>query len=334
MRIIFNLVNCGLGSNGGSQTIVKSANTLVELGNEVYIIDSGKNQYTWDELIAKHIIIKDESDIPNADVIIATGYRTWEHTNNLPNRCGAKFVYIRGWETWQAPENNLIKTLKETNLTKIVNSICLRRKLTGLGFSPYLIRPGYDLDKYHPLENNIKKTDSIVVLGGLFNSGKKRKGKRTEWIIKAANKLKEEYRNIKLWMFGADPVKIGNFVDIDSYKIEPSHTVKNRFYNLVDIWLAPTELEGLHIAPAEAMLTQCPVVGTNAPMNGMEDYLENFETGLVTENDLTSFTNGTRSLIENPGMRKRLGENARKKILEIGDRKKNMKKLVELLGSF
>ena len=41
MRITFNLINCGLGNNGGTQTIVRSANTLRELGHDVFIIDPG-----------------------------------------------------------------------------------------------------------------------------------------------------------------------------------------------------------------------------------------------------------------------------------------------------
>ena len=59
MRILFNSVNCGLGNNGGSSTIVHSANTLIELGHDVKIIDSMRNQFTWFELKAKHIVLKD-----------------------------------------------------------------------------------------------------------------------------------------------------------------------------------------------------------------------------------------------------------------------------------
>jgi len=42
MDIIFDLRNVGLGNNGGSLTLIKSGNTLQEMGHCVCFIDSGK----------------------------------------------------------------------------------------------------------------------------------------------------------------------------------------------------------------------------------------------------------------------------------------------------
>ena len=116
MKIIFNAMNCGLGNQGGSLTIIRSVNTLVELGHEVFIIDTGKNQHTWTPLKAKHIIVKDLSVIPNADVVIATGFKTVPSTLSLPTRCGIKAHYLRGWELWQMSEDQIVnKILKVWN---------------------------------------------------------------------------------------------------------------------------------------------------------------------------------------------------------------------------
>ena len=38
--------------------------------------------------------------------------------------------------------------------------------------------------------------------------------------------------------------------------------------------------EGLHLPPAEAMMTECAVVGTEAELSGIQDYIIPDETGL------------------------------------------------------
>ena len=47
MKIIFDLRRVGLGHNGGSLTLIKSGNTLHDMGHEVTFIDSGRNQNKW-----------------------------------------------------------------------------------------------------------------------------------------------------------------------------------------------------------------------------------------------------------------------------------------------
>ena len=46
MRIIFSLLDCGLANNGGSQTIIRMAEELKSIGNDV-IIATNVNNFTW-----------------------------------------------------------------------------------------------------------------------------------------------------------------------------------------------------------------------------------------------------------------------------------------------
>jgi len=117
---------------------------------------------------------------------------------------------------------------------------------------------------------------------------------------------------------------------VDYYSKNPSVEEKNRIFNNVDIWLSTSMLEGLHMPPAEAMITECPVVGTNAEMSGTEDYLSHNETGIVTENDIFSFIKGVEQLVLDQKLRRQLGRNARVKVLGIGNRENNMKVLIDL----
>lgn len=329
MKIIFDLRKTGLGDNGGSSTIIKSANTLVELDHEVYIVDSMPNKHTWTPLKAQHIKPKRDSQIPDADVIIATGYKSVGPTVSAPERCGIKTHWIRAWEHWQMSDGEIIQKVLNQPTIKFVNSICLKDKLAMYNIDSHIVRPGYDLDIIKPL--GIRNHDLNPVLGGLFRAGIHGQRKRTEWVLRAASAIKKRFQGVRLFMFGSEP-NPGNPV-IDQYLRRPDMKQKLNFYNSIHIWLAPTMSEGLHMPPAEAMMTECPVVGTSAPLSGMQDYLTHEKTGIITADDLRSFTDGIMMLVSNKNKRIQYGENARERILEIGDRKKNMSKFVKLIES-
>ena len=184
MRIIFNLINCGLGDNGGSQTLVKSANILQSLGHEVIIIDSMDVKYTWDKLEVPHLIIKNLKDVPIADVVIATGYKTVRSTLDLSDRCGIKCHWIRGWETWKIPENKIVEKILKVPTIKFVNGKRLYNKLKSFNIDSTIIRPGVDIDLYYKLDGNVKKQ---FVIGGLYNT--RHKSKNTQMVLDLVKKL-------------------------------------------------------------------------------------------------------------------------------------------------
>ena len=193
MRIIFDLRMVGLGNNGGSLTLIKSANALQELGHNIVIIDTMKNMNKWTQLNVPHVVCKSRGDIPNANVVIATGYKSWKNTLMLPDRCGKKFVWIRGWETWNAPETQLISILSDKRFIKLVNGRGIQKRLKKYDIDSFLVRPGNDLQDFYPLN---KRDRTRVVLGGLYHT--RHKTKRSDWVIKVANKLKQKYSNIEL----------------------------------------------------------------------------------------------------------------------------------------
>lgn len=328
MKIIFDLRNVGLGNNGGSMTLVRSGNALVKLGHEVHFIDSGKNQHTWNELIANHIVVKQDKKIPDADMIIATGYKSVIKTLNAPRRCGIKAHWIRGWETWQMPEDKIVKSILKAPTVKLVNSICLQNKLNKYGVSSKIIRPGYDLDELYHTHKRIFR-DVPVTIGGLYTTGKHEKIKRTNWVYSTYDLLKAKGYNVELWMFGTKKPSIGN---VDRFFHMPTTEEKLWMYNYIDIWLAPAMQEGLHMPPAEAMMTECPVVSTNAEMSGTQDYMVHGSTGLVSHNNISAFSNCVETLVKDSWKyREIMGVNARKKIESLGDRETNMNKLIEYI---
>ena len=160
MKILFDAHGCPPGNNGGSATIIRSANTLVDLGHNVTIISNAPNQHEWNELRARYKICHDLTKVPKADAVIATGFLSAKHVARLPDKNGDKFHWIRGWETWIIGDLLEIKrTVLELPTKKIVNSGQLFKKLQALGYPSTIVRPGYDFDLLYPMnlrQNNRK----------------------------------------------------------------------------------------------------------------------------------------------------------------------------------
>ncbi|KKK93190.1 hypothetical protein LCGC14_2695370 [marine sediment metagenome] len=152
MRIVFNVLKVGLGNNGGSKTLVRCAEILKELGNDVVIASQGNN-YTWNKIKVPIV-----SSLPKADVVVATGFGSVKSTvqSSIPK----KFYYIRGFEIWRASEKQLLNSFK--SLRCIVNSEWL-----------------------YPCDIPVVGREDVV--GGLFHT--KHKTKRHDDVVYIAHRL-------------------------------------------------------------------------------------------------------------------------------------------------
>lgn len=324
MDIIFNCLDSGLGNNGGSRTIVRSANTLRQLGHNVWIFNPKKEPaYTWDK-IEVPIIYHDFERIFRADAIIATSFNSVKSTMKFPDRLGKKFHWIRGWETW-ANGLSEIKDILDQPTIKIVNSICIQDKLKEFNIDSDIIRPGYDFHEYYPL--NIRQNNKVLTIGCLYSKGTKRESKRVVWIFRAVKEIKEKME-VCLIMYGSEGKPSVND-PFDVFTPSPTIRAKNIIYNQCDIWLAPTCNDSLHMPPAEAMQTECCVIGTDAPMSGMKDYLINAKTGVESFNTYDSFRDCIMyALLVGEETRSIFGRAAKEKIMSLGTREYNMCMLI------
>jgi len=302
MRIVFNVLKVGLGNNGGSKTLIRCAETLKELGTDV-LIASQSNKYTWGKIKVPIV-----SALPKTDVIVATGFGSVKST--VQSSSPKKFYYIRGFETWQASEKQLLSSFR--SLKCIVNSEWLVQYFREKKLHCDLVYPGLDFDLY-PQKVPIIGRDNVI--GGLFHE--KHQTKRHVDVIEIASRL--ECKCILLNRDIKNPI--------------PEHLAD--FYNSVKVWVAPSELEGLHNCPMEASLCGCGVVATDHARGGTRDYTISDENCLKYKSrDLEQATEQTRRLLEDDELRGDL-QHKMSELLhnKIGDRKKNMTKMMEIFNS-
>lgn len=332
LTITFNLIGTGLANNGGSLTIVKSANILHNMGHFVFLVSDIPNKYTWHKLEARFIQLggRESLHYPDADVNIATGFQSVKYVCMAPLTRGKRYHWIRAHESWIVKDPFKIYNAPTR---KFVNSIGLKHYVEDIYNVPCeILYPGIDYDLFYNIKpERYKSRFDKILIGALFN---RKPRKRFEWIEETFQYLKGKYGNkISLILFGDS----GRPLYLDPkfkflYVQQPGSGQLRQLYNLAHVWLAPTKSEGLHIVPIEAALCGCLVVGTQAPLAGMSDWLVDKETGFVAYNEYPNFISKIEEAIsctdEEAAV---ISMKAQIAIRKLGTRKENMEKLVSII---
>lgn len=142
--------------------------------------------------------------------------------------------------------------------------------------------------------------------------------KNQELIIKSFAKIANKYKKWKINFWGGDDKKykeklellikennIGDRIVFKGKTKEPMEELKN-----ADIFAFPSLFEGFPLALTEAMAVGLPCVGLKtAP--AVNEIIINNETGLLAEKNVEDFASRLEALINNSGLRKKLGKSAK-----------------------
>ena len=313
MRIVMNLHGLGLGNNGGSRTLIRCAETMARLGADVVIFSpdsaSGEalNHYTWHAPCAEVKIVGGARQ-PEADVAIASGFLS------VPSVCGSdaavKVWYVRGFELWQAggDEGRLSEAFR--SMRCVVCSEWLQKELRRSGAPSEVVYPGLDFEWF-------------------YGTGGERGGAGALFHARHATKRHEDAVAI------AAAAGCGlRMLNRDVVNASPGQC--RELYNGLRVWIAPTELEGLHNPPMEAGLCGCALVCTDHGRSGMSDYALDGETAMVyPARDIAAGAERVGALLRDEALRARLGGTLDRLLREkIGGRERNMSRLLDMLESW
>lgn len=186
-----------------------------------------------------------------------------------------------------------------------------------------VIPPGVNPAEWRPLEirHDDRSTVKILFVGGDLE----RKGGRL--LLEAFRALRSP--GVELHMVTREKLPPEAGISIHN-NIQPNSPELKQLYCEADIFCLPTKADCLPMVLSEAGAAGLPVVSTQ--MAAIPEIVKDGETGyLIPIDDVTALTAALQRLIENPDLRRRLGQRAMEVVSAEFNARHNAQKLVGLL---
>jgi glycosyltransferase involved in cell wall biosynthesis len=207
----------------------------------------------------------EETDVPDADVVIATWWKTAPWVAGFGRRKGAKAVFIQGYEVLPGESNPTLDATWRLPLRKIVVSRWLQ-ELAARTFgdaTALLVPNGVDAGQFHAPPRGKQERPTV----GFLYSPSPFKDQRT--VTAAVAQLRERHPALRVLAFGSVPPREGVPMPPDvEYRCLPPQDEIRGVYGACDVWLAGSCREGFGLPLLEAMACRCPVVSTRAGCAG------------------------------------------------------------------
>lgn len=285
MKITFVLPYAGLA--GGIRVVAIYAERLKKRGHKVTVVSVPKKPLTFKKLIkfiiknkrwpsqkpgpshfdnidvehkilTKHNAITN-SDVPDADVVIATWWETAEWVNSFSAAKGRKIYFIQGYDVRPGLPKKKVVATYNMPFHKIVISnwlIDIMHKEYG-NTNVSLVPNSVNYDFFSAPERGRNKVPTL----GFMYAADHFKG--CDIVIDAINKVHVSIQELKVIAFGAcvpssELPLPGNI----EYYYQPSQEKIREIYSSCDFWLFGSRAEGFGLPLLEAMACRTPVIAT------------------------------------------------------------------------
>lgn len=301
-RVTFVLPAAGAEPVGGFRAVYRCANAAATMGHSVSIVHSAElylqDHHHWlftrlrqqrsyllgadyrpTAWLPLHLSIRTsyvwwvrDSVLPDADVLVATGWSTARPVAAAVPSKGRKFYLIQGYETFAGPEDAVLASWR-LPARKIVISPWLLAQVQQQGEEADLLQYGVDLDTFG-LDAPIRmRSSSVAVLSHPAP------GKGFDTALRAIALVRSRLPPFRVESFGVGPPPRGlpGWVE---YSRRPSQTELRALYNRTSIFLAPSLSEGWGLPPAEAQACGAAVCASD--IGGHRAYLTDGVTALLS----------------------------------------------------
>jgi GT2 family glycosyltransferase len=301
LRVIYVTEDTGVG--GGHRDIFEHLNRLRARGHDAELYSLG-DAPDWFPLKAPVRTFESYAELTEAlaeqDAIkVATWWNTAAPVWIASVHRGRPVYFVQDIETSyypgdQAVQNSVLATYREEFRIMTISS-WNRDRLREQGVDAELIPPGIDLDTFRPLED--RRRDDIVLAVGRANP------------LKNLPLTADAFGSLpagaaELWMFGIEP-ELGEKYGA-RYVTAPSDEEVNELFNTAAVFVQTSRHEGFCLPPLEVMATGGAVVCTDA--HGNRDFCRDGENCLMPDPTRQSVAAAIRRLLEDPELRRRLGE--------------------------
>jgi glycosyltransferase involved in cell wall biosynthesis len=248
-----------------------------------------------------------ETDVPDADVIVATFWLTANWISSFSAAKGAKALLIQGYEVLPGQPGPHIDATWRLPYQKIVISRWLKDLADAQFGDPnaVLVPNSVDLDQFHAPPRGMRPAPTV---GFLFHSSP---FKGIEVALSAIERIRRVVPGLRVVAFGAERPHRGLTLPSGTeFHFRPQQSAIREIYAKCDVWLCASRREGFHLPPLEAMACRCPVVSTR--VGGPQDIIEPGVNGdLVDVGDAEALAAATvRVLNDGPDAWQRMSDAA------------------------
>lgn len=333
MKICFIMNSFSLYPTGGAKMVFEYANRLTESGHQVQILYLNNNawvKYHLPEILRRWLVSRVSMISPtwfpldkrvqnlslydpklkdktvDTDVFIVTAVTTVGISRKLFK--DRKFAYfIQGYENWFVSDEYCRKTYA-LGMTNLVISGWLKGIVDKYSRTPSVLIKD-------PIDLNIYKINNPVVqrkphtIGVLYHT---RPEKGLPYAIEALKKLKDEYQDLEVYMFGV-PDQPKEFPEWIHYTKKATQEQTIEIYNRVSVWLCATIDEGYGLTGLEAMA--CGDVLISTAYTGVLEYAEDGKNALLSPvKDVDALVKNVERVFEDEKLRESLVKNAQESV--------------------
>jgi glycosyltransferase involved in cell wall biosynthesis len=233
------------------------------------------DQASYDYRVEAALRPIDASEVPDADVVIATWWETAEWVAKYPRSKGKKVHFIQHYEAFPGIPKDRVDAVLRLPTYKITISGWLNELLRNkFGATHVAVVPNsVDLKQFDAPTRGKQRHPTV----GLLYSPHPIKDCKTGF--RAFALLKESLPNAQLIAFGKTPPAISlPLPSGTNYTLLPSQDRMSDVYASCDVWLLSSATEGFSLVFLEAMACRCPVVATTVggPVDTINDGVEGF----------------------------------------------------------
>ncbi len=172
-----------------------------------------------------------------------------------------------------------------------------------------VIYNGIDLSRFTP-KSDYSQSDTVE----LMHVGRLTPPKNHERLLRAFAALRESHPQCRLTLVGDGELRQQVEELVEALHLSQAVTFAGAqadvrpYLERADIFVLPSDYEGIPMTIIEAMAAGLPIVATS--VGGVPDMLRQEESGLLVPPDTEAVTRACARLVENPALRERLGRNA------------------------
>jgi glycosyltransferase involved in cell wall biosynthesis len=284
----FNLV--ASAEQNGVRVIATYARVLSEMGHEVHVVSAARSRRRelrnlWYRLTGRkdkakhkqhsplfaplgdrHIFYNpdrpfDPNVVPDGDAVFATWWRTADQVMALPAAKGRKFYMLQDYEAFAFQPVDEVAATYQLPMHKIAVSGYIRDEIIARHgpMEIEVVNNAVDLGQFAAPP---RQKSSGLTVGFLYNTHPR---KRIDIAIEALKRARAQYRDLKVIVFGGLPPSIKvPLPDWVRFHQAPPQDQIPKLYQACDLWLFPSEHEGLGLPLLEAMASRTPVLATPA----------------------------------------------------------------------